>query len=48
MKKLAEAHMTMLIVTHEMHFAVEVADEVIAKQGPPDKLFRNPVEERTK
>ena len=54
MKKLAEEHMTMLIVTHEMRFAAEVADHVvfmadgvIVEQGPPDKLFQNPVEERT-
>jgi polar amino acid transport system ATP-binding protein len=54
MKKLAEEHMTMLIVTHEMRFAAEVADHVvfmadgvIVEQGPPDRLFQNPVEERT-
>jgi len=54
MKKLAEEHMTMLIVTHEMRFAAEVADHVvfmaggvIVEQGPPDQLFQNPVEERT-
>jgi polar amino acid transport system ATP-binding protein len=55
MKKLAEEHMTMLIVTHEMRFAAEVADEVIfmadgviVEQGPPDKLFHDPAEERTR
>jgi polar amino acid transport system ATP-binding protein len=55
MKKLAEEHMTMLIVTHEMRFAAEVADHVvfmadgvIVEQGPPDQLFKYPVEERTK
>jgi len=54
MKKLAEEHMTMLIVTHEMRFAAEVADHVVfmadgvvVEQGPPDQLFQNPVEERT-
>ncbi len=54
MKKLAEEHMTMLIVTHEMRFAAEVADEVIfmadgviVEQGPPHKLFHDPAEERT-
>jgi len=47
-KKLAAEHMTMLIMTHEMRFAVELADGVIVEQGPPDKLFRNPAEERTK
>jgi polar amino acid transport system ATP-binding protein len=55
MKKLAEEHMTMLIVTHEMRFAAEVADHVvfmadgvIVEQGPPGQLFQNPAEERTK
>jgi len=54
MKKLAEEHMTMLIVTHEMRFAAEVADEVIfmadgviVEQGPPEKLFHDPAKERT-
>ena len=54
-KKLAEEHMTMLIVTHEMRFAAEVsdhvvfmADGVIVEQGPPEQLFKNPVQERTK
>jgi len=55
MKKLAEEHMTMLIVTHEMRFAAEVADHVvfmadgvIVEQGPPGQLFQTPAEERTK
>jgi polar amino acid transport system ATP-binding protein len=54
-KKLAEEHMTMLIVTHEMRFAAEVADHVIfmadgviVEQGAPEKLFHNPTEERTR
>ena len=54
MKKLAEEHMTMLIVTHEMRFAAEVADQVIfmadgviVEQGPPHELFHNPSHERT-
>lgn len=54
MKKLAEEHMTMLIVTHEMRFAAEVADEVIfmadgviVEQGPPARLFHEPAEGRT-
>jgi polar amino acid transport system ATP-binding protein len=54
MKKLAEEHMTMLIVTHEMRFAAEVADEVIfmadgviVEQGPPEKLFHDPAKKRT-
>jgi len=54
MKKLAEEHMTMLIVTHEMRFAAEVADRVIfmadgviVEEGPPDRLLHNPTQERT-
>lgn len=55
MKKLAEEGTTMLIVTHEMKFAEEVADHVIfldsgtiVEQGSPEQIFRNPAEERTK
>jgi len=54
MKKLAEEHMTMLIVTHEMRFAAEVADNVIfmadgviVEEGPPRRLLHNPTQERT-
>ncbi|UCD78187.1 MAG: amino acid ABC transporter ATP-binding protein, partial [Desulfobacterales bacterium] len=54
MKKLAEEHMTMLIVTHEMRFAAEVADHVIfmadgviVEEGPPGQLFYHPTHERT-
>ncbi len=46
---------TMLLVTHEMSFASEFADRVlfldggrIVEQGPPEQMFRNPVEERTR
>ncbi|WP_413479305.1 amino acid ABC transporter ATP-binding protein [Vibrio hibernica] len=49
MKKLAIAHQTMLVVTHEMQFAKEVADRVIymangeiVEQGSPNELFNNP------
>ena len=49
MKKLAAEGMTMVIVTHEMGFAREVADRVIfiddgviAEQGPPGEFFTNP------
>jgi polar amino acid transport system ATP-binding protein len=50
MKSLAtEMHMTMIVVTHEMGFAREVADRmvffddgVILEQGPPEQLFANP------
>ena len=54
MKKLAEEHMTMLIVTHEMRFAAEVADHVIfmadgviVEEGSPRRLLYNPTQERT-
>lgn len=54
-RKLAEEHMTMVVVTHEMGFAREVADRVIfmdngviVEQGPPEELFTNPRQERTK
>lgn len=55
MKGLAEEGMTMLIVTHEMKFAREVADRVIymcdgviEEQGPPVQLFSNPSSDRLK
>lgn len=55
MKKLAEAHMTMIIVTHEMDFAASVCDRVlfmdqgvVVEEGPPEKIFKNPDMDRTK
>jgi polar amino acid transport system ATP-binding protein len=55
MKLLASEGMTMMVVTHEMGFAREVADEVvvmdaggIVEAGPPDTIFRNPTQERTR
>jgi polar amino acid transport system ATP-binding protein len=55
MKQLAAEHMTMLIVTHEMRFAGEVADRilfmdggVVVEEGPPDQILSNPVQERTR
>lgn len=55
MKELAESGLTMLVVTHEMGFAKEVADRVvfmdkgvIAEEGPPEQIFNNPVQERTR
>ncbi|ALC92468.1 amino acid ABC transporter ATPase [Bacillus sp. FJAT-18017] len=55
MKKLAEEHMTMIVVTHEMGFAREVANKVIfmdngeiIESGHPDEIFTNPRNERTK
>lgn len=54
-KELADRHTTMIIVTHEMAFAKEVADQVIfmddgyiVEQGTPIDVFENPQEERTK
>lgn len=54
MKQLAEDGMTMVIVTHEMGFAREVADRVlfidggvILEQGTPEEIFANPKNERT-
>ena len=55
MKRLAEEHMTMIIVTHEMAFAASVCDRVIfmdhgvaIESGPPDQIFQHPTEERTR
>lgn len=54
MRELAREGMTMMVVTHEMGFAREVADRVIyihegriVEQGPPDQVFDNPQNERT-
>ncbi len=55
MRRLArEMHMTMIVVTHEIGFAREVADRAvfmdegrIIEQGPPAQLFESPREERT-
>lgn len=54
-RNLADYNTTMIIVTHEMDFAREVADRiifmdegVIVEQGPPEEVFVNPKEERTK
>lgn len=55
MKELAESGMTMVIVTHEMGFAREVADRiifidegVIAEEGTPEEIFSNPESPRLK
>ena len=55
MKQLAADGMTMLVVTHEMGFAHEVADEVVfmadgrvVEAGPPAEVLDNPREQRTK
>jgi ABC-type polar amino acid transport system ATPase subunit len=55
MKQLAEEHMTMIIVTHEMDFAASVCDRVlfmdqgvVVEEGPPDVLFKAPKQDRTR
>lgn len=55
MRSLAEEHMTMLVVTHEIQFAREVADSVlfldggrIVEQGPSQKVLHQPQHERTR
>lgn len=55
MKELADTGLTMLVVTHEMGFAKEVADRivfmdkgVIAEEGTPEQIFNNPIEGRTR
>ena len=55
MKNLAEEGMTMMVVTHEMGFAREVADRVVfmdngvvVEQGPPKQIFEAPQHERTR
>jgi polar amino acid transport system permease protein len=54
MRRLAEAGMTMLVVTHEVRFAQEVADRIVfmdeglvVEQGTPTEVLRNPKQERT-
>ncbi|RAS02497.1 amino acid ABC transporter ATP-binding protein (PAAT family) [Cupriavidus alkaliphilus] len=55
MRQLAEEHMTMLVVTHEMGFAREVANHVvfmdegrILEEGPPSEVFGAPAHARTR
>ena len=55
MKELAHTGLTMLVVTHEMEFAREVADRVvfmndgiIEEEGRPEEIFNNPKKERTR
>lgn len=47
--------MTMLLVTHQMHFAQEFADQIIfmehgtiVEEGPPEEIFNQPIKERTR
>jgi polar amino acid transport system ATP-binding protein len=53
-RELAEAGMTMVIATHEMGFARDIANRVcfldagvILEEGPPDRIFSSPQQERT-
>jgi len=53
MRQLVEEGMTMIVVTHEMQFARDMADRVVffeggrvAESGPPDQIFSNPRHER--
>lgn len=55
MKRLADSGMTMIVVTHEIGFAREVADRVvfmdgghIIEEGSPEEILVAPKEERTK
>jgi cystine transport system ATP-binding protein len=55
MRQLAEEGMTMIVVTHEMQFARDMADRIlffdggrVAESGPPDQVFANPQQERTR
>ena len=55
MKELASSGMTMVVVTHEMGFAREVADRLvmfdegnIVESGSPEEIFENPKNDRTK
>jgi len=55
MKELAKEGMTMVVVTHEMGFAAEVADRVcfmdggyVIEDGTPEEVFKNPKTDRAK
>lgn len=55
MRELADEHMTMIVVTHEMNFAREVANKVmfmadgyVIEKGSPEDVFLHPKQERTK
>jgi len=55
MRQLAEEGMTMIVVTHEMQFARDMADRVVlfdagrvAESGPPEQIFSHPQNERTR
>ncbi len=55
MRQLAEEGMTMIVVTHEMQFARDMADKIlffeggqVAESGPPEQIFDCPQLERTR
>jgi polar amino acid transport system substrate-binding protein len=55
MRRLAEEGMTMIVVTHEMQFARDMADNIlffeggrVAESGPPEQIFSHPQQERTR
>ncbi|MTI17487.1 amino acid ABC transporter ATP-binding protein [Rhodobacteraceae bacterium RKSG542] len=55
LKRIADENRTMLVVTHEMSFARQIADKVvfmeggkIVEQGPPEQMFTSPVDPRTR
>jgi len=55
MRQLAEEGLTMIVVTHEMQFARDIADRIlffddglVVESGPPDRIFSNPQHERTR
>lgn len=55
MRRVAEAGQTMVVVTHEMQFAREIADRVvfmdgglIVEEGPPEQIFTDPTDPRTR
>jgi ABC-type polar amino acid transport system ATPase subunit len=55
MRQLAEEGMTMIVVTHEMQFARDMADQIlffdgglVAESGPPEQIFSDPKNERTR
>src|SRR6266852_1429134 len=55
LRLLAEEGMTMIVVTHEMQFARDMADRIlfidagrVAESGPPEQIFSNPQQERTR
>ena len=55
MKDLAKSGLTMLVVTHEMAFARDVANKIVfmdegvsVEEGTPEQIFQNPTEQRTR